>query len=176
MRDCSWKNKELDFFSAIDRREYREIEEYVRDNQHIVLSGNRTALRIGHGILKRFESRITPDNSAKSYFLLGKLLGTIECMNHCQHEKEMNAQVLRDVDTSEISYKLFKEVIRVVAVAGIISQKELMNKFYLSADEVEDIMKNFFFTESRFGEYKLYSLSDSGLRYYGLIKEQDDVD
>lgn len=176
MKDCNWENKGLDFFSAINRREYREIEKYVRDNQHIVLSGNKTALRIGHGILKRFENRITADNSAKSYFLLGKLLGTIECMNHCIHEKEMNAQVLRDANASGISYELFEEVLKIVAVAGIISQKELMTKFYLSAEEVEDIMHNFFFTESRVGEYKLYSLSDSGLRYYSLVKEQDDVD
>ena len=180
-----WENRELDLILAIREKDYNAVEKYVSDNQQQILrkwnnkdnEELKTTLHLGSTILKYFTNRISSDEIARSYFLIGKLMGTIECMNHCLHEKISENLIKKDVAIYCATIRHFNDVVKAVGDAGIISHSELGKTLSMRESTLSEAMKSILCTEyviaSKVGRFKLYSLSDYGVKHYNVLLDKN---
>lgn len=155
---------------------YQELITYSEETKASLLAGwiegrsetIRTELRYESALLtylKRWIRELSPAFYALLH--LGALLGTVESLERMQYERSQNMWAKARFEKEPVKH--LPEVVLALETHGTMSHTELSEYLSMNASTLTEAMKQILPTGAvltgRIGRYKLYSLSDAGLRY-----------
>ncbi len=109
----------------------------------------------------------------------GAWIGTLETIEKHIYEKNMDSWSQKRIYKNLLSIKHFDEILRLLEVKGVMTHGEMVEKLHLnnSSTFTEIIKKTRDFDIidiKKSGKYKLYSLTDAGVRYARQIRSGED--
>ncbi len=105
----------------------------------------------------------------------GAWLGTLETIDRSVYEETMDSWLQKRVEKKISSIKHLPEIMHLLEVRGVMTHSELAEKLNLNyPSTLTEIMKKIadleLITITKSGKYKLYSLTDAGVRYAKQIR------
>lgn len=109
----------------------------------------------------------------------GAWIGTLETIEKHIYEKNMDSWSQKRIYKNLLSIKHFDEILRLLEVKGVMTHGEMVEKLHLSnSSTLTEIIKktrDFDIIDiKKSGKYKLYSLTDAGVRYARQIRSGED--
>ena len=109
----------------------------------------------------------------------GAWIGTLETIEKHIYEKNMDSWSQRRIYKNLLSIKHFDEILRLLEVKGVMTHGEMVEKLHLNnSSTLTEIIKktrDFDIIDiKKSGKYKLYSLTDAGVRYARQIRSGED--
>ena len=172
----SIKENLIDYIEENKRIIYRQWESDDYENLEKTLS-------YGSMILRHFVSCLAEDSIQYKLFEIGTLKGAIESFEYLLYEKAAELRFLEENKHHYSSIKHLKEVIQTLETHGSMTQTELCDYLRLRASTLSEAMKKILKTELVLsfpvGKFRLYTLSDTGIKYGRLLrkkKNNSDID
>ncbi len=109
----------------------------------------------------------------------GAWIGTLETIEKHIYEKNMDSWSQKRIYKNLLSIKHFDEILRLLEVKGVMTHGEMVEKLHLNnSSTLTEIIKktrDFDIIDiKKSGKYKLYSLTDAGVRYARQIRSGED--
>jgi len=109
----------------------------------------------------------------------GAWIGTLETIEKHIYEKNMDSWSQKRIYKNLLSIKHFDEILRLLEVKGVMTHGEMVEKLHLNnSSTLSEIIKktrDFDIIDiKKSGKYKLYSLTDAGVRYARQIRSGED--
>ena len=109
----------------------------------------------------------------------GAWIGTLETIETHIYEKNMDSWSQKRIYKNLLSIKHFDEILRLLEVKGVMTHGEMVEKLHLNnSSTLTEIIKktrDFDIIDiKKSGKYKLYSLTDAGVRYARQIRSGED--
>ncbi len=109
----------------------------------------------------------------------GAWIGTLETIEKHIYEKNMDSWSQKRIYKNLLSIKHFDEILRLLEVKGVMTHGEMVEKLHLNNSstltEVIKKTRDFDIIDiKKSGKYKLYSLTDAGVRYARQIRSGED--
>lgn len=144
------------------------------DSQAIRKELRYTSALAGYGVRYLQET----DEARYAAVRLGALAGTVECFERILYEQDQN--VWAEMRFAEESVKHLPEVVQALETHGPMSHAELAKHLGMKTSTLTEGMKKILPTgavrASTMGKYKMYSLSDAGLRYGKELRKKQRQD
>jgi len=116
---------------------------------------------------------IDVSDDRKMIFEIGRLYGTMELSSRICYEKKQDSQVY-EAGLSVCGIKHFDEIVSMLDKRKQLTQTDLCSILKMKSSALSECMKKILATEMvvgrRSGKYKVYSLSDDGLRYARVLR------
>ncbi len=109
----------------------------------------------------------------------GAWIGTMETIERSVHEESMDLWIQKRIAKKISAIKHLSEILYLLEVRGVMTHSELVEELKLNhSSTLTEIMKKIADLEliviTRSGKYKLYSLTDVGIRYAKQIRAGED--
>ena len=121
------------------------------------------------------EKVIANDEERSMLFEAGRLYGTMELSSRICYEKEKDSQIY-ETGLSICGIKHFDEIIRLLDSRKELTQSEMCLILKMKPSALSECLKRILATDMiasrRSGKYKVYSLSDDGLRYARMLSRE----
>ena len=187
-KSLGWYETKKELMELFDEKDYDEIIRYVQDNSDILLSLiKKEVIKDSNGLL-RYEKaiideladeKICNNKEFESLYSLGFLSGIIKsCMCVAAEKRQLE---LLSVENEELYCRItyLDRVVEIVGKQKSISHTELAEELSIYSSTLSEAMKKILKTGlisyKRFGKYKLYSLTDKGVRYIRLLRKKNPV-
>lgn len=172
----------LEIFKELKEKKFNNLVEYAAKNKKALIacwnSQQRNDIEL---ILRQLSARLSYfensfDASAEfnAIYRLGTLLGTIECLENILYEEHKNRLESVDLVQKGATIKHLNEVIKLLEKHGILTHSDLCHYLSLNPSTLSEAMKKILPTRTinitQEGKYKVYSLSDIGVRYGKAIR------
>lgn len=160
------------------------LADYVEENKRIIYQqwegedyeNLEKTLGYGSMILRHFVNRLAEDRTQNVLFEIGTLKGAIESFEYLLYEKAAELRLMEANSQHFSSVKHLKEVIQVLETHGSVTQSELCSYLGLRASTLSEAMKKILNTNlvlsAPVGKFKLYTLSDTGIKYGRLLRKK----
>ena len=178
---AAWIAPEIDFEELFQEKQYDKLICLAEENINLVrkLSVGSSAddllrsVNLGISILSYFERSIQQSKDFLSLFLLGKLKGRLETLNE-QHYNLQQDSIAEA--TGRMAYtKYLDQIVSLLEMWGSMTQSELCERLDLQKSTLSEALKKVRETQlvavHRMGKYKVYSLTDEGIRYGALQRK-----
>lgn len=176
-KEVEWYCTELDL-SGYAKKELQEaIEHYISENKRrVYLEWEKheyekleKMVKFGSMLLSYHVGDVIDSTDKKLLFELGTLKGITECFEHLLYEKGKQMRVEEKIHIASLSTKYFNQVIDALLMFKRITHTELCGLLNLKPSTLTEAMKKILETgmvQAVFaGKYKIYSLTDDGVRY-----------
>lgn len=157
---------------------YQELLEYAEERQQDILAewleqdeaeDFQEAVRYEFSLLDEVADFLRTDEPRYAVLRLGSLLGTVECFERVFFERRENQWAQVRFQKEALQVKHLPEVIRALETHGAMFHAELGKYLGLNPPTLTEAMKKVLDTgavqASLSGKYKIYTLTDAGLRY-----------
>lgn len=178
---AAWIAPEIDFEELFQEKQYDKLICLAEENINLVrkLSVGSSAddllrsVNLGISILSYFERSIQQSKDFLSLFLLGKLKGRLETLNE-QHYNLQQDSIAEA--TGRMAYtKYLDQIVSLLEMWGSMTQSELCERLDLQKSTLSEALKKVRETQlvavHSMGKYKVYSLTDEGIRYGALQRK-----
>ena len=178
---AAWIAPEIDFEELFQEKQYDNLICLAEENINLVrkLSVGSSAddllrsVNLGISILSYFERSIQQSKDFLSLFLLGKLKGRLETLNE-QHYNLQQDSIAEA--TGRMAYtKYLDQIVSLLEMWGSMTQSELCERLDLQKSTLSEALKKVRETQlvavHSMGKYKVYSLTDEGIRYGALQRK-----
>ena len=167
------RNQELVLYAEQEKREL--LSDWIGGNSETV----RTNLRFKSALLIYVEHFLQEsDESRYAALKLGSLLGVVESLEKIQFEQ--NQDMWAHARFSKEPVKHLPEIVRALETHGSMSHAELSKYLSMNPSTLSEAMKKVLNTgavqSSTIGKYKIYSLSDAGMRYGKELRNAKNLD
>lgn len=168
--------KEVNTFIVFMQDEQDYISALTASNSH--LEELSKELRYNMPIINRWKDMfVENDDAHKIFFEIGRLYGTMQLSSRICYEKKKDNQVY-DTALSICGIKHFEEIVSLLYKQKELTQTELCRYLQMKPSALSECMKKILDTNMivcrRSGKYKVYSLSDDGLRFTRLRLQELD--
>ena len=182
MRKVKWISPEEDFETLFKNGEYEKLTRLSEENENLLFelyqkkdSDNlHNSIQFGKFLLKYFKRLFCDEIKSLTILYVGKLMGYIELLNRISFAEEQN-QIVRQ-SAQYCGTKHLDDVIFALETRGSMSQSELAEKLEMQAstlsESLKKIRKTGFVQVMPYGKYKMYSLTDEGIRYGALRRKK----
>ena len=178
---AAWIAPEIDFEELFQGKQYDKLICLAEENINLIrkLSVGSSAddllrsVNLGISILSYFERSIQQSKDFLSLFLLGKLKGRLETLNE-QHYNLQQDNIAEA--TGQMAYtKYLDQIVSLLEMWGSMTQSELCERLDLQKSTLSEALKKVRETQlvavHSMGKYKVYSLTDEGIRYGALQRK-----
>lgn len=129
----------------------------------------QATLRYESALLDETSDFLQTDESSYAILRLGSLLGTVESFERILYEQEQDQWAQARFQKETLSVKHLPEIVRALETHGAMYHSELSKYLGINPPTLTEAMKKIVETGavqvSTAGKYKIYTLTDSGLRY-----------
>jgi len=177
----------LDVGQEFKAKNYDKITDYANGVQEELIHNwqvkNREELKhlilVSRNILNFWVDSIVKNRLWIALVRCGAWIGTLETIERSVYEESMDMWLQKRITKKISSIKHLPEILHLLEVKGVMAHGELAEKLNLNhPSTLTEIMKK---TEDldlvmmkRSGKYKLYSLTDAGIRYAKQIRSRGD--
>ena len=173
-----WNGTGDEFIKAFAENDYELLSKFVQDNSDYIamltagdmdLNLLDNTLKYGFLMLDEFKDQeIDDDLYRNAIFEIGCLYGLMQLSSQICYEKKKDARAF-ETALSMYSIKHFNDVVAALSENGQLTHSQLCWKLNIKASTLSECMKKVLMTglveRTRVGKYKVYTLSDDGLRY-----------
>lgn len=187
MSNITQQSPRQELHSMLTEGRNQELVAYAEQSKYKLLSdwiGGDTEslqreLRLESALLVYAENLLQEiDDSRFAALKLGTLLGTVESLEKAQYEQNQRAWI--HARFSMYPVKHLPEIIHALETHGSMSHSELSAYLNMNPPTLSEAMKKILPTgalqSSTIGKYKIYSLSDAGIRYGKELRKNRQVD
>lgn len=130
---------------------------------------------ISRNILNFWTDMILKNRLWTALIRCGAWIGTVETIERFTYEERLDQWALHRTPKNILSVRHIKEILQLLEVKGVMAHEELVKELHLNhSSTLTEIMKkvtDFGIIDIRkAGKYKLYSLTDTGIRYARQIR------
>lgn len=181
-----WYLPDLELDTFAEKKEDENVCLYTKENQRrLFLQWDEEAYEeleknLEYGsLLLRFFADGLEDDKQRSLFELGTLKGVVESFEHLLYNKGEELRLLQAKYTFFSTVKHLDEVVFALETHGSMTQTELrkymrgMNASTLS-EAMKKILNTGLVTATALGKYKVYTLTDTGLKYGRLARRSNE--
>lgn len=184
MAKIRWIGDTDEYIRAFEGNDIETLSDYIQENQDYIttLSLGETdyeelskTLQYGFMMLDDFKEKSINDDIKRIFFEIGCLYGLMQLSSHICYEKKKEYRI----SESAVSYsriKHFDDIISSLEDGQEMSHAQLGERLGLNASTLTECMKKVMRTnmiqKRRSGKYILYSLSDNGLRYAKIHRQE----
>jgi DNA-binding MarR family transcriptional regulator len=167
----------IDLRALIQQSRYQELINYAHEAKQEVflkwLDGTseelQQYLRYQSALLDEVPNLLRPEKSSFAFLLLGSLMGTVESFERAHYETQQSQWTWDRLQEEGTSIKHLSQVVQMLEVNGAMTHKELSSSLKMNPPTLSEAMKKILETGavqvSSSGKYKIYTLTDAGLRY-----------
>lgn len=167
----------IDLRALIQQARHQELIDYAHEAQQEVflkwLDGTseefQQYLRYQSALLDEVPDLLRPDKSSLAFLQLGSLMGTVESFERVHYETQQSQWARDRLQEEGASIKHLSQVVQILEVNGAMTHKELSSSLKMNPPTLTEAMKKILETGavqvSSSGKYKIYTLTDAGLRY-----------
>lgn len=184
MAKIRWIGDTDEYIQAFDKNEIETLSDYMQDNLDYIttLSLGETdyeelskTLQYGFMMLDDFKEKSINNDLEQLFFEMGCLYGLMQLSSHICYEKKKDYRISESaVSFSRIKH--FDDIISSLEDGQELSHAQLGERLNLNASTLTECMKKVMRTnmiqKRRSGKYILYSLSDNGLRYARIHRQE----
>ena len=184
--EYEWYLPDLELDTFAEKKEDENVCLYTKENQRrLFLQWDEEAYEeleknLEYGsLLLRFFADGLEDDKQRSLFELGTLKGVVESFEHLLYNKGEELRLLQAKYTFFSTVKHLDEVVFALETHGSMTQTELrkymrgMNASTLS-EAMKKILNTGLVTATALGKYKVYTLTDTGLKYGRLARRSNE--
>lgn len=173
-KDTIWMYPELDLEELYRDGQFEKLIRVAVANVDLIMSHFRhsnyevleKSIRMGNLLAAGLEGSIQAVND-QALIAAGKLAGSIEILEKIQYENEQNRAAFEQ--TKLLGTKHLDRVIQALETYGSLSQTQMCEILSLQASTLSEVLKKVRMTNliqaSPYGKYKMYSLTEEGMRY-----------
>ncbi len=189
-KDTVWIASDLNFKQLFQEKKYEELIWVAKENQNLIKMLRRhksknelqKSTRFGMLLLSYFERSVEKASDLYSVFMLGKLKGSLEIIDEDTYTNDQNELSMRRAHIT--ATKHLDKIIKLLELHGSMSQAEMCERLELQKSTLSEAMKKIRETKlvqaSEHGKFKVYHLTDEGIRYAKIIRtsslEQQNVE
>lgn len=167
----------IDLRTLIQQERYQDLMNYAHEAQQEVflkwLDGTKEELqqylRYQSALLDEVSDLLRPNKSSLAFLQLGSLMGTVESFERVHYETQQSQWARDRLQEEGASIKHLSQVVQILEVNGAMTHKELSSALKMNPPTLTEAMKKILETGavqvSNSGKYKIYTLTDAGLRY-----------
>lgn len=172
---------ELDLEELYHGGHFEKVVEVATQNIDLVMSHYRNAnyevleksIRVA-SVMASYLERSVQAVSDQALIAAGKLMGCIETLEKIQYENEQNRAAF--AQTRLLGTKHLDRIVQILEEYGSLSQTQMCEMLELQASTLSEILKKVRLTNliqsSPYGKYKLYSLTEEGVRYSEALRRK----
>ena len=161
----------------LEAQQFQDALAYAQERQQDILlewleaseEDLQATLRYESALLDETSDYLQADESHYTILRLGCLLGTVESFEHILYEQEQEQWAQIRFHKETLSVKHLPEIVRALETHGAMYHAELSEYLGINPPTLSEAMKKVAETGavqvSTAGKYKIYTLTDSGLRY-----------
>lgn len=181
-----WIQPEKDFEELFSAGKYGELSSLSEENLDLLFllfrdnhtEDLRDSVAFGKVMLSYLQSVFVDSPRDFSIFGAGKLMGYLELLDRFRFSQEQDQM---DVSRTEnLGSKHLNRIVSLLETHGSVSQSDLAEMLQLQpstlSEALKKIRKTGFVRSVPFGKYRLYSLTDSGIRYAALLRRREKTD
>lgn len=180
-KNTIWMYPELDLEELYSKGQFETLIRVASENIDLAMSHFRQSnfevleksIRVGNILASNLERSIQTA-SDQALIAAGKLMGSIETFEKIQYENEQNRAAF--VQTKLLGTKHLDRVIQALSTHGSLSQTQMCEMLALQASTMSEVLKKVRMTNlvqaSPYGKYKMYSLTEEGLRYSEALRRK----
>lgn len=182
LEKVKWISPEEDLEKLFRSEDYEKVIQLSEENKELLFDLYQenqkdclhTSIRFGKFLLKYFKRQFCNELRSTAILSAGILMGYIELLDRIRFREEQNCRVLDNARYS--GTKHLDEIVFALETHGNVSQKELSEILELQASTLSEILKKVrktgFVRVAPYGKYKMYSLTDEGIRYGALLRKR----
>lgn len=183
VRETKWVSPECDFEELFHDGRYEDIIRLSEENANLLLSLCRCheteelgkSVSYGMVMLSYFERSLHKDAEEGALFWAGKLAGCMEALDKLQFASDQMQIAIERVKL--YGTKHLDEIALALETHGTMSQTELGEVLGLQASTLSETLKKVRKTQlvqaSPYGKYKVYSLTEEGVRYSAELRRKN---
>lgn len=177
----------FDIGEYFEAQSYDKIIDYANEAQQELIHdwqmNHREKLRqlilCSRNILNFWVDSIAKNNLWLALVRCGAWIGALEAIERSVYEENMDKWLQKRIAKKISSIKHLPEILHMLEIKGVMTHGELTEKLNLNhPSTLTEIMKKIadleLITIQKSGKYKLYSLTDAGIRYARHIRTQED--
>lgn len=180
-KNTTWMYPELDLEELYLDGQFETLIQVAAENVDLVISHFRQAnyevleksIRICNILASNLEGSVQALND-QALIAAGKLIGSIETLEKIQYENEQNRAAF--TQSKLLGTKHLDRVIQALEIYGSLSQTQMCDILALQASTLSEVLKKVRMTNliqaSPYGKYKIYSLTEEGLRYSEMLRRK----
>ena len=162
----------------------KHLMDYIEKNKRIIYlewQGEdyeylEKTLAYGSMILRHFANSLDDESTQRALFEIGTLKGTVESFENLFYEKTEELRLLEANKKYFSSIKHLKDIIFVLETHGSVTHTELCNYLGMLPSTLSEAMKKVLETNlvlsSSAGKFRMYSLSEAGIKYGRLLRKK----
>ena len=175
---------DTDIQACLDKKDFSAIAEYIKENNRTILlkwqesdfEGLEKNLSMGSTVLQFFKAGLETMSEQRALLDIGTLLGTVESFQRLLYERgQANRDIARNTN-QERHIKHLPEVISALETHGSMTHSEMGEYLGLRASTLSEAMKKIlntsFVQALSAGKFKVYSLTDAGIRYGRKLRSE----
>ena len=180
-KNTTWMYPELDLEELYHGGHFDEVVRVATENIGLVMSHYRNAnyevleksIRTAN-VMASYLERSIQAVSDQALLAAGKLMGCIETLEKIQYENEQNRAAF--AQTRLLGTKHLDRIVQILEEHGPLSQTQMCDMLNLQASTMSEALKKVRMTNlvqsSPYGKYKLYSLTEEGVRYSEALRRK----
>lgn len=180
-KNTTWMYPELDLEELYHGGHFDEVVRVATENIGLVMSHYRNAnyevleksIRTAN-VMASYLERSIQAVSDQALLAAGKLMGCIETLEKIQYENEQNRAAF--AQTRLLGTKHLDRIVQILEEHGPLSQTQMCDMLNLQASTLSEALKKVRMTNliqsSPYGKYKLYSLTEEGVRYSEALRRK----
>lgn len=180
-----WYLPDFDLSNCITSDVNEEFADYIEENKRTIYlqwedddyENLEKSLGYGSMILRHFANRLSVDDGQRVLFEIGTLKGTIESFEHLLFEKATEIRIIEGNKQRFSSIKHLNDVVLTLETHGSLTHTELCNYLDMRASTLTEAMKKILDTNlvlsSPVGKFKVYTLSDTGIKYGRMVRKKN---
>ena len=173
-QNTTWMYPELDLEELYHDGHFEKVVQVASENIDLVMSHYRNcnyealeqSIRVAN-ILTSYLERSIQSASGQALIAAGRLMGCIETLEKIQYETEQNRAAF--AETRLLGTKHLDSIVQALEAHGALSQTQMCELLDLQAPALSESLKELRMSNlvqiSHYGTYKMYSLTEEGLRY-----------
>lgn len=180
-KNTTWMYPELDLEELYHDGHFEKVVQVATENIDLVMSHYRNAnyevleksIRTAN-VMASYLERSVQAVSNQSLIAAGKLMGCIETLEKIQYENEQNRAVF--AQSRLLGTKHLDKIVQILEDYGPLSQTQMGEILELQASTLSEVLKKVRMTNliqsSPYGKYKMYSLTEEGVRYSEALRRK----
>lgn len=182
VRMVKWISPEDDFETLFKNGEYEKIVRLSEENEELLYNLYQRkendnlgkSIKFGLFLMKYFKRLFVEEIRSLAVWNVGKLMGYLELLARLQYSSEQDRLVSCNAKYS--GTKHLDEIIFALEIRGNVTQTELSEILKLQPSTLSEVLKKVrrtgFVQATPYGKYKMYSLTEEGIRYGALLRKK----
>lgn len=178
----SLKEEPVDLFES---KQYKNLLDYAEVNKKYLnnywqnKNSEEIELFIKYALSKLsfFNKFVEKQEQLYSIFRVGELLGAVESYANILYEKQYDQLTVNRIREERHTIKYLDDIVKLLECFGGLTHAELCEHLSLKASTLSEAIKKVLATGvidfRSSGKYKIYSLTDAGIRYGRFIRNQN---